>query len=383
MTPPARLLDVTRTLRRAGRWPTGVDRVELAYAKALLKAEPPVFALARTRLGYVLLDRTGLRAFVKAVEALPPPKDALRALRKLALARTWPPGLGRMLETHLPKGTNYFNVGHSNLTERVLGSVSRFLSGKTVVLVHDIIPLLAPELQREGTVGPFEEKMRRVGRYADLVIANSQDTKAQLDGVFAQWGYSPDIVVAHLGVELAEPAPLELSDRARVDGPYVVSLGTIEPRKNHAFLLDLWQEMGPDAPYLMIVGQRGWNNETVFDRLDALPSDGRVRELGSLSDGAIRSLLEGSHGLVFPSKIEGFGLPALEAAALGVPVLVNDLPVFKETLGNIAIYAPVSDRYLWIKEVNNLKNINRQKGSDPAFEPPTWSDHFKTVLSLG
>lgn len=383
MTPPARLLDVTRTLRRAGRLATGVDRVERAYIRAFVNDPVPAFGIARTKLGYVLLNDAGLSRFLDGLTPGLSEDAALAHLRAHAVGRTWPPGLGRLLKRYVPQGSAYFNVGHSNITPRVFSHVRRALGGRVVVLVHDIIPLQAPQWQRPGTVEPFEEKMRLVGGQADVVIANSQDTADHLTETLRGWGRVPEVVVAHLGVDLTDAAPQEVPAQVRTDRPYFVTLGTIEPRKNHAFILDLWEELGPDAPGLLICGQRGWNNQAVFDRLDALPVDSPIQEVTGASDGAISSLLEGSCGLLCPTHLEGFGLPAAEAAALGVPVLANDLNIFREVCGNIAIYASVSDRYLWIKHINDLRHIGRRAVNDQSFTPPAWDDHFKTVLSLG
>ena len=115
-------------------------------------------------------------------------------------------------------------------------------------------------------------------------------------------------------------------------------------------MLDLWDDI-PDA-HLLICGSRGWENHAVFDRLDTRPP--RVHELPGLDDGQVAALLQKSVGLLFPSFAEGYGLPPVEAAALGAPVLVNDLPIYREVLGDIPVYANVSDRYLWRKEINRM-----------------------------
>ena len=144
MTFPARLLDVTRLIRRAGRIPTGIDRVERAYLNAILADKTPAFGLARTRLGYLLLDEMGLGRMRDALDQA----DALSMVRQVAVARTLPFGLARMLRRNLSQGLSYLNVGHSNLTERTLSTVKQSLNGQISVFVHDLIPLTHPELQR-------------------------------------------------------------------------------------------------------------------------------------------------------------------------------------------------------------------------------------------
>ncbi|MEO0692490.1 MAG: glycosyltransferase family 1 protein [Pseudomonadota bacterium] len=348
-----------------------MDRVERAYVQHLLADAVQVFGLIRTRYGYLLLDRAGLAALLDGA--------ALARLRHLAIGRAPPPLLGWMLRRRLPPGTGYLNVGHANLTDRVLGTVKSALGAHVAVMIHDVIPLEHPDYQRDGTVTRFAAMLARVGRHADLVICNSTDTQARLAVHLPD---TPPSIVAHLGTEAPAPAPEDIPVGTVPRHPYFVCVGTIEPRKNHALLLDLWEEMGPDGPGLVIAGNRGWKNEDVFARLDALPAEGAVRVAHDLSDGAIAALMAGSRGLLFPTHAEGFGLPAIEAAALGVPVVTNDLPVFREVLGNIPIYAKVTDRYLWKKKIEALAKNGPKPAPDTQFHPATWDTHFKTVLRL-
>ncbi len=384
-SPPARLLDMTRLMRRVGKVLTGVDRVELAYLRALLQDDAPLFGLLRAQLGYILLDQAGIEALLPALTGPEPDlvpdaqrRRTWRRARQVSIGRVPPPLLGRMLRGALPTGVAYINVGHSNLTDRVLRTL-RAIKAQVAVMIHDVIPLDFPEFQRDGSVPPFADMIARVGAQADFLIYNSEDTKVKTE---AHLPAPPRSIVAHLGTDSVTQAPEELPDGMPPKSPFFVCVGTIEPRKNHALLLDIWDEMGADAPHLVIAGSRGWKNEDVFLRLDALPPDGPIHEVAGLSDGALAALIGQSAGLLFPTHAEGFGLPATEAAALGVPVIVNDLPVFREVLGDIPIYASVSDRYLWKKSVKRLAKSWPDTPRPKQFKPPTWDEHFKTVLRL-
>ena len=127
-TAPALLLDLSRLLARAGRLPTGVDRVELAYLRHFIGLDRPVFALARTAYGYVLLDRAGMQAMLARFAGTVPfggvdllsrlrpglglaGQAAQSDIRRMALARALPHRLGPMLGKHLPPGCHYFNTG--------------------------------------------------------------------------------------------------------------------------------------------------------------------------------------------------------------------------------------------------------------------------------
>lgn len=400
MVTPARLLDLTRLVSRLGRGPlTGVDRVELAYLQHLLSCPEPLFGLVRTSVGFILLDRKGSLAVHRLATGAEPPgatdligrllhrRDPQRAraeasARRLAVARCTLFGLAPMLRRHLPAGASYLNTGHANLTQRTLGAV-KASGGRVAVLVHDVIPLEHPEFTRPDIPAVFARKLAAVADHADLLIHTTRDARRRTE---AHLPRSVPGVVAALGVDLAAPdhAALPALDLRR---PYFVTIGTIEPRKNHALLLDVWQRLHdilPEAeiPRLFLLGGRGWRNEAVFARLDRAPFMGRtVFELPGLSDGAVSALLQGAEALLFPSFAEGYGLPPVEAAALGVPVVCAPLAVFRETLGDYPVYLEPTDVYSWVETIVAWgKDTTPEAGQ--RRRAPNWEDHFNQVLNL-
>lgn len=395
-------------MSRAGLGPaTGIDRVELAYLDRLLAEPEPLFALVRTTLGFVLLDRAGATAVRDRLTGRAPwggadllgrlsqPQAPMRAraesdLRRLCIGRARPAWLARLLRRRLPVGTAYLNVGHSNLSQVVFDAVGRLPGRQITVMVHDTIPLDHPGLSRPDIPARFAERLKRVGAMADLVLYNSVQSQRDAERHFRGWGPVPEGAVAPLGVDVPVPDPAALPAGLDLARPYFVTLGTIEPRKNLGFLLDLWEAMAADPPpqglpRLFIVGRRGWADPAFFDRLDALPQGGAVRVLGGLPDGAAAALLQGAAGLLFPSLAEGYGLPPLEAAALGVPVICNDLAIYRETLGDSVVYAPITESYAWRKEIINLLAAypdGTQGNRRVGLTVPTWADHFRRVLTL-
>jgi glycosyltransferase involved in cell wall biosynthesis len=387
-------LDLTRLLSRAGRMLTGIDRVERAYLQELIARPAPVFGLVRTSLGYLLLDRGGMAAMDAAltagdwgkagllsrlsVRSAPARKSAETLLRRVAVARCLPAGLGGMLRRALPAGTVYLNIGHSNLTDRVLTAMRQVPDARITVMIHDTIPLDLPALQRPGSVEDFAAKLARVSRHADLILCPSAVVKGDLERHLSALGRVQDVADIPLGVTVPRPDPGALPAGLDLSTPYFVALGTIEPRKNHRLLLDVWDSFGPDRPTLFICGSRGWLNADVFARLDARPPG--IVELPGLSDGAVAALLSGARALLFPSLAEGFGIPLAEAAALGTPVLCGDLAICHEVLGATAVYLPLDSLYVWKDAV--LSAVNQAPVAQKHFVPPDWSSHFKIALGL-
>ncbi|RUS60112.1 glycosyltransferase family 1 protein [Pseudorhodobacter sp. E13] len=409
MPPPARLLDLTRLMSRLGKGqPTGVDRVEAAYLAELLVRPDIVFGLIRSKAGYLLLDRAGMARFQTMVETqapLPAPDMLSRLLRRgdpplaaaetaargLATARCLPIRLPALLRRHLPAGFTYLNTGHAHLGARSLAANRAGGAGKCVVLIHDTIPLDHPEYSRPDRIENFRAKLAATAAGADLVIHSAQCTRQQTEAHFARFGRVPPGLTAPLG--LAPPPPVGAPDRST---PYFVTLGTIEPRKNHAFLLDLWDQLyrtlpASDMPHLLIIGRRGWSNAPVFARLDNLgPLRDFVFELADMPDAEVTTLLAHARALLFPSFVEGYGLPPLEAAQLGTAVIVPPLPIYRETMGNYPVYAALKDSYSWLETIIRLKDgttAQEQSGTGhadmvkQAATAPRWSDHFNLVLN--
>ncbi len=393
-----RLLDLTRLVSRLGRRNlTGVDRVELAYLEALLADQVPVFGLVRTALGYVFLDENGIKALrARSLDpALLGRPDLLgrltrrgaplraRAeadLRRIGFARCLPPRLTAQLRHLFPDGLRYINVGHSNLSARVMRAV-KATGGEITVLIHDVIPLDYPQFTRDDVTAIFARKMAVVARFTDLVIYSTHDARTRAE---AHLSPATPALVAPLGVPRPIIGTLPLFvDRSR---PWFVALGTIEPRKNHALLLDIWERLAaslppPKMPQLYVIGARGWRNEAVFARLNAKPPF--VTECADLNDTTVAALIAGAKALLFPSFAEGYGLPPLEAKALGIPVICSDLSVFHETLGGYPVYLNPTDSYSWLETIENLvKDRNGRMGRENAeYFVPQWSDHFNIVLS--
>lgn len=270
----------------------------------------------------------------------------------------------------------YLSVGHNGLDARCLGAVASVHGGRTAVVLHDTIPLDWPLTQKPGATERFRQKLGWVARATDLVIVPSEATARSVDTHLRALGYEGEIKALPFGVR--QPRPGQLPDRLLEGRPFFLALGTIEPRKNHGLLLDLWDKGAPAGVSLVIAGRRGWRSEAIFRRLDQMRQSGRVIEINAADDGTVDALLSSASGLLFPSNAEGYGFPPLEAAALGTPVVSSPLPQVRERLGDWPVYADSGDLYQWQYAVRELA-AGRPVGPPPAL--PTWPSHFNGVLS--
>ncbi|MEM6322035.1 MAG: glycosyltransferase family 1 protein [Pseudomonadota bacterium] len=289
-----------------------------------------------------------------------------------------------MFRRHVPPGTTLLNVGHANLDRTVLAGWRSVPSSRVAVMLHDTIPLDFPDFQRKGSAARFAQTLSVIARFADCVLTPSKAAGAAARRWFPITGNLPEIHVAPLGIDIAKPDQSALPSDLTLKQPYFVTVGTIEPRKNHALLLKVWRDFPTKMrPQLLIIGRRGWRNERVFNALDQGKSDDIV-ECADLCDSAVSYLLTHCAGALFPSFAEGYGLAPIEAACLGAPLICADLAVTRETLGNIPVYVDPSDVYLWRQNIIRLAAKNRA-GRDSwrvLKAPPTWEAHFNQVMSL-
>lgn len=399
------ILDLSRSFSRAARMTgTGIDRVERAYWSELIRREAPVWAIVRHGRNYALLDRDAGAGLMRRLcrrlpgegrfgRAAPRLHSALRRRRAAAYLRRRSTYFGSMaglmvlLSARFGQGFEYLNVGHCNLDDIFLRQIKSAGAAPIRIKLHDMIPLDFPDLVRAETPALFQSRARAAMVYADQIICNSAHTANRVAHHAAGLPARPDCLVAHLGVSVPKAAT-----RGVPQEPYFVCVGTIEPRKNHAFLFEVWQRLadqGGPVPKLYLVGARGWRNDDVFRLLDTSPlMDRYITECTALPDKDMFALMSGAAGLLFPSYEEGFGLPALEARALGVPVICSPIPVFRELLQDDATMLEIDDPQRWADAVlarTSAYGANSQTAAYARHAPrvPTWEQHFAKVFGPG
>jgi glycosyltransferase involved in cell wall biosynthesis len=375
---PEALIDITRLLdrRMQGRLPTGIDRVSLEYVRYLQRRAT---ALVRYAGRWIELSQP---ESIRIFEALLEPGAHFPNLVRRTVARAIPRSFGR----RFTEPRFLFNTGHNGLEQQAYIERLRHSRLQPLFFIHDLIPLTHPEYCRSGEAKRHRTRMHTMLTMGRGVLANSATTLDQL----TEYAHRH-----HLPMPPAVVAPLAPADLSPVDAcpllntPYFVLLGTIEPRKNHWLILQLWRQlierMGEQAPRLVVIGQRGWECENVIDLLERCTVlQGYVFEYSACNDTELAAWLLHARALLFPSFTEGYGMPLVEALTLGVPVIASDLPVFREIAGTVPKYLDPLDGKAWAETIAaytledsparrvQLERITR-------FSPPTWEHHFAQV----
>ena len=375
------IIDITRLLDRRMklRLPTGVDRVSLEYVRYFSQRST---AMVRFLGQWIELSRRDSELIFGELLSL-------GILDRTLIHKVVIKALLCNAKHRFSKPRYFFNTGHSGLDSIDYGQRLQRSQLKPIFFIHDLIPLTHPEYCRPGESDRHRVRINTMIDSGYGVIANSEATrKALADYAETKGVLMPPTVVAPLA-----PAKLSASqDGAFLNKPYFVILGTIEPRKNHWLLLQLWRQLieqwGDNAPCLVIIGQHGWECENVVDLLERCELlTGFVFEYSACSDQELANWLKHSQALLFPSFTEGYGMPLIEALALGVPVIASDLPAFHEIAGDIPEYIDPLDGKQWvtmIMEYVQKESLFRQRQCQRmvTLEIPTWVNHFELVESF-
>jgi glycosyltransferase involved in cell wall biosynthesis len=206
-----------------------------------------------------------------------------------------------------------------------------------VVTVHDLAFKLYPALFPPAWGLLFRAGLRRAARHADAIIAVSRHTAHDL---VRHARVEPGRVhVAPLGASLpaAQSDPGPVLERLRVPRPYLLFVGTLEPRKNLVRLVRAYRRAAVRVRQaLVLTGPIGWRIHSLHREL-ALPGRGEVLLTGPVGAADLDALYRGADALVYPSLYEGFGLPVVEAMVRGVPTIVSTAASLPEVAGDAAI----------------------------------------------
>jgi glycosyltransferase involved in cell wall biosynthesis len=232
-------------------------------------------------------------------------------------------------------------------------------SYRLVVTVHDAAPVLFPETYPARGRWFHARGLRAAARRADLVITISQAAADEIDehteidrdrvrvvpnGVDHREASDDDVRMARTAFDLG-------------DRPYVLWLGSLEPRKNVGMLVEAFARCvaTSDLPHMLVLaGPAGWREDRDAVLAPARRLGGRVRTIGRVGDDHLAGVYRGADLFALPSRHEGFGIPMLEAMAQGTPVVCADIPALREVAGGAARLIPPDDPDAWATALDAL-----------------------------
>jgi len=380
MTAPV-LLDVTRLISRSwtGRHSTGIDRVCYAYLDRFGHH-------ARAVVQHRGVHRVLSKHHSQTLFALLRGPDRLLRCRLMAFgakALAW-----NAADVQL-RDAIYLNVSHTEFDLQSHISWTRRHAMRPVYLIHDLIPITHADYCRPRAVTRHRGRVVNALHHAAGIIVNSHSTAQDL-AAFARLHDLPvpPLLAASLAAATLPVPPADT--RPPQAHPYFLCIGTVERRKNHGMLMELWSRLiaagRKDLPDLVIIGQWGANSARLRARLQNDPElCTKVRVLDQVRDCDLSKWITGARALLLPTLAEGFGLPLLEALALKTPVVASDLPCFREIGQGIPTLLDPLDESAWEAIITDLTPDSpeylAQAQRMHRFKAPHWDDHFASVES--
>jgi alpha-1,2-rhamnosyltransferase len=358
-----------------------LDGLELAEDAAtgvpVLKRAPvgPARAIWRLMLKALaaLLPFAAIHRFLYA----PPHEPGLAALLRPLLGRQPAPDPDRSgtldgFETH---AGSILLLLDSSWNVPLWPAARRFKArgGRVVSVIYDLIPLTHPDSTARDLPIAFRRWLEAQTAVADSFLCISAATAAELGRFMTAAGNRTPIAHFHLGSGLDQARPTDgirpaIRQMLAADRAAFLMVGTIEPRKRHAFALDAferyWQRGGTGA--LFIIGREAWRSEALLKRIARHRERGkRLFLIRDASDAELDYAYRHANALIMASEIEGFGLPIVEAFQRGLPVLCSDIPVFREV-------AQTGASYFEPGEPDSLADMLANFRAPVGLTPGTW-----------
>jgi glycosyltransferase involved in cell wall biosynthesis len=254
----------------------------------------------------------------------------------------FPGELFRALGNFLPIPYSMFFGKSAEITHFCNFIVPHGVKGRTVATIHDMAYKSCPETVRERTRLMLETGLAKSISRSDILVTVSEFSKNEIIKYFPSVEKKVRVIYNGINQEhfkiIADSFVLEeYRKKANINKEYFLYLGTIEPRKNLARLIDAYavfrEKFGGDSPDLIIAGSKGWYFEEIIAKAEAT-SGVRVFDYVDYDD--VPKLMNGAKAFVFPSLYEGFGMPVIEAFSCGVPVLTSASNSLQEVAGDCA-----------------------------------------------
>ena len=247
---------------------------------------------------------------------------------------------------------------------------------KRVTIIHDITPVTLPELHPRDSVLLHKLLLSGIIKRTDLVLTNSNTTRKDVEKTYPSAIGKTEVIYPGFNTHIYTSDPSILEKFGLGNCSYILHVGTMEPRKNLTFLLDVFEEIKKTTSdlKLVITGKEGWKNQRFAHKLDIHPNKDDILLLGFVAEDDLAHLYRQADCLMFTSIYEGFGLPLLEAMNYGCPVLTFDNSSQKEVCANAAIYLDIEDPVFWknawlrLKSSSILRNEMKRKGQEQALQ---------------
>lgn len=276
-----------------------------------------------------------------------------------------------------------------NVPER-LEHIKQNYNVRVVHLIHDLVPFFMPELYWDGFCEKYIKSLNDMCHVADHVVVYSESTKKDLVE-YVPHARDKDITKIVLGDVLAKENVGLVEWENKFDNSFLLCVGTIQPRKNHYVLLQVWRrlliEYGESCPHLVIVGSIGWNVDNLISYIKENPKlSNKITILSDVSESELSYLYKHSKFTLYPSLYEGWGLPIRESLSYGKFCIASISSSMPEAGGGLCAYFDPNDSGELYQLINKyyfddsaLEDV--EKKIRVEFFENTWADTAKKFLN--
>jgi glycosyltransferase involved in cell wall biosynthesis len=261
---------------------------------------------------------------------------------------------------------------------------------KSVVTIHDMSFVPYPHFAEERNVRYLRRHIKSTVERADAIITDSHFSARE---ICSYLNISEErVFTTHLGIgdHFARPdaeTTASVLEGHKLDRPYLLTVGTVEPRKNIQFLIEVFEQLEDFDGDLVIAGGFGWKYEPILERIRNSPRAKSIRCLGYTEDSHLPSLYAGASAFVITSHYEGFGFPPLEAMACDTPVVSSRGGSLAEVLGEGAVLVSSFDAEEWAAQIRHVLNdsalrealISRGRMKAASY---TWANTAKETMAV-
>lgn len=376
---------------------TGIQRVSREFSKIVLNENfnshnfqfvPVVYDYPRLKWRRLSSHET------KCLIALTPRSTNLLSRVANKIRRTLPKPKNLTIQ-NFEKGSIFLDIDsswHSPLNRSVLLPTLKAQGVKLAKLHYDIIPLLFPDNTHPNTMGVFSEHFISHLKNTDLFLCISENTRDDVVQYCREHDRKPPLLetirlASNILSDNAKPSSSTQYDELPEFGKFLLTVGTLEPRKNHRLLVQAYNQIRDKCDLkLVIVGKTGWLADDILSTIRQHPDFGtRIHHLDSVTDQQLDQLYRNAWLNVVPSKYEGFGLPVVESLARDCPTICSTAGSLKEVGGDCVGFFSADSEDELARLIQNLYSNDRMyddlKRAASGFVPNTWLHTAEDIIS--
>lgn len=264
------------------------------------------------------------------------------------------------------------------------------IEGKVITTIHDMTYLRFPETMERRNLKRLKNGIQHSVKRSNRILTDSEFSKREIVELLSVPEHKVSVVLCAPSLTSDVASLADLKQKYKITHPYVLYVGTIEPRKNLSRLVNAFAQLKERenlSHQLVLAGGKGWENEDIYQMVDKMFHNGEVLFTGYVTNAEKNALYQNAELFVFPSLYEGFGIPPLEAMTFGCPVVSSNAASLPEVVGDAAeLVNPMNTesiaKGMWKVLSNNLYRAELVRKGYKQAKKFNWDDSAKKLVQI-